>query len=136
MDSNSFGALKDDEIDRLVACGQTVHYAQGRTIFQKGEPGDELMIVIAGQIKFSTVSADGKEAILSVIEPCQSFGEIALFGGKPRSVDAIAVAPTGLAVLQRGEVMALVRGTPRSRFGSWACCVPSCGGRPNCSRIN
>lgn len=112
MDSDIFGALEDDEIDRLVTYGQTVHYAPGRTIFQKGESGDSLMIVVDGRVKISSVSADGKEAILNFIEPCQSFGEIALLDGKPRSADAMTLEPTELFVLRRGEVMAFIERHP------------------------
>lgn len=112
MDSDIFGALEDDEIDRLVAYGQTVHYPAGKTIFQKGDPGDSLMIVVEGRVKISTVSAEGKEAVLNFVEPCQSFGEIAILDGKPRSADATTVAPTELFVLRRGEVMAFIEKHP------------------------
>lgn len=112
MDSDVFGALEDDEIDRLVAYGQTVHYPAGKTIFQKGDPGDSLMIVVDGRVKISTMSAEGKEAVLNFIGPCQSFGEIAILDGKPRSADATTVAPTELFMLRRGEVMAFIEKHP------------------------
>lgn len=112
MDSDVFGALEEDEIEKLVAYGRTVHYSAGRTIFQKGDPGDSLMIVVDGRVKISTVSAEGKEAVLNFIEPCQCFGEIAILDGKPRSADATTVMPTELFVLRRGEVMAFIERHP------------------------
>lgn len=112
MDSDVFGALEEEEIDKLALCGQTLHYEAGRTIFQKGDPGDSLMVVVSGRVKIGTLSTDGREAVLNYVGPCQSFGEIALLDGKPRSADATAVEATELFVLRRRDVLSFVERHP------------------------
>ncbi len=111
-DSDVFGALEDDELDRLVAFGRRARYPAGRIIFQKGDPGESLMVVLEGRVKISSISAEGREAVLNFIEPCQSFGEIALLDGKPRSADATAVGACELFVLRRDDVMAFIERHP------------------------
>ena len=111
-DSDLFGALAEEELDRLLAFGRRVRYPAGKVIFQKGDPGDSLMVVLSGRIKIGTLSAEGREAVLSFIEPCRSFGEVALLDGKPRSADATAVTAVELFVLRRADVMSFIERHP------------------------
>ncbi len=111
-DSDLFGALAEEELDRLLAFGRRVRYPAGKVIFQKGDPGDSLMVVLSGRIKIGTLSAEGREAVLSFIEPCRSFGEVALLDGKPRSADATAVTAVELFVLRRADVMTFIERHP------------------------
>jgi CRP-like cAMP-binding protein len=115
-DSDVFGSLTEEEIDRLIAYGHSVRHAKGKAIFQKGDPGDSLMIVLGGRVKISNVSAEGKEAVLNFIEPGQSFGELALFDGKPRSADATAIEASELFVLRRADVLAFIERHPEVAF--------------------
>lgn len=115
-DSDVFGSLTDEEIDRLIGYGNPIRYPKGRAIFQKGDPGDSLMIVLSGRVKISNISAEGKEAVLNFIEPGQSFGELALFDGKPRSADATAIEPSELFVLRRADVLAFIERHPEVAF--------------------
>ncbi len=111
-DSDVFGALEDNELERLVGYGRRVRHPPGKVIFQKGDPGDSLMVVLEGRIKIGTLSAEGREAVLSFIEPCRSFGEIALLDGKARSADATAVTAVELFVLRRADVMSFIERHP------------------------
>jgi CRP-like cAMP-binding protein len=115
-DSDVFGSLTDDELDRLIAYGNVVRHPKSRSILQKGDAGDSLMVVLSGRVKISNVSTEGKEAVLNLIEPGQSFGELALFDGKPRSADATAIEPTELFVLRRADVLAFIERHPEVAF--------------------
>jgi CRP/FNR family cyclic AMP-dependent transcriptional regulator len=115
-DSDVFGSLTDEEIDRLIAYGNPVRHPKNRSIFQKDDPGDSLMVVLSGRVKISNVSAEGKEAVLNFIEPGRSFGELALFDGKPRSADATAIEPCELFVLRRADVLTFIERHPEVAF--------------------
>jgi CRP-like cAMP-binding protein len=67
--------------------------ARGTTIFAKGDPGSGLMGVLAGTVKVSVASADGKDIVLNLFHEGEVFGEIALLGGRPRTADATATPP-------------------------------------------
>ena len=111
-DSDVFGALTDEELDRLIGYGTISHCPAGRILFQRGDPGEGLFIVLKGRIKISSMSPDGKEAVLNFIEPGQCLGEIGLFDGKARSADATAIEPCELFVLRRAEVVGFIEQHP------------------------
>jgi CRP-like cAMP-binding protein len=111
-DNDVFGALPETDLVRLIAYGSTRRYATGETIFQRGEAGECMMIVLSGRVKIANYSADGKEAVLNFIEPGQVFGEIALLDGRARTADAIAIEPTELFELYRRELLPFLEDHP------------------------
>lgn len=111
-DSDIFGSLTDEEIDRLATYAVTVKVAAGQVIFQKGDAGDSVAVVIAGRVKISTLSPDGREAVFNYIEPGRSFGEVALLDGKARSADATATQATELLVLKRADLLGFLERHP------------------------
>lgn len=115
-DSDVFGALTDEELERLIVFGSTVNRPKGHVIFQKGDPGDSLFVVLSGRIKISSHSQDGREAVLNFIEAGQSFGEIALFDGKPRTADATVLEPCEMFVLRRADVQSFLVSHPEIAF--------------------
>src|SRR5271154_7190888 len=63
-------------------------HALGTRIFQYGDPGDKLFIILEGKVRISReVSGMGEEA-LAVLGPGQVFGEMSLIDEAPRSADA------------------------------------------------
>src|SRR5262249_26345289 len=87
-------------------------FRKGATIFHKGDPGSGLMAVLAGEVKISVPSAEGKEAVLNVIPAGSVFGEIALLDGRPRTADAVATEDCDVLVLDRREFVPLLRANP------------------------
>jgi CRP-like cAMP-binding protein len=104
--------LAPEQLDALINYGTTARYGGGATIFEKGSPGDSMMVVLSGRVRISNVLPQGKEAILNTMEPGDVFGEIALLDGKPRSADAIAVGPCELFVLRRRELAPFLEANP------------------------
>ena len=63
-------------------------HALGTKIFQHGDPGDKLYIILEGKVRISRdVPGMGEEA-LAVLGPGAVFGEMALLDEAPRSADA------------------------------------------------
>ena len=58
---------------------------KGKHLFQEGEPGDRLYIVMRGKIKLTHASGDGRESLLMVLGPGDMFGELSLFDPGPRT---------------------------------------------------
>lgn len=108
-----FGELSKEELEALLAYGATMRFRAGETIFQRGNPGESMMVVLSGRVKISNYSADGKEAVLNFIEPGGVFGEIALLDGKPRTADAAAMAPSELFVLRRRDLLPFLKARPQ-----------------------
>jgi len=82
------------------------------TIFAKGDPGTGLMAVLWGSVKISVPTADGREAVLNIINPGEIFGEMALLDGRSRSADAVAMDDCELMVIDRRDFIPFLREQP------------------------
>ena len=85
---------------------------RGATIFSKGDPGTGLMAVLWGAVKIGVPTADGREAVLNIINPGEIFGEMALLDGRPRSADAVAMEDCELMVIDRRDFIPFLREQP------------------------
>ncbi len=104
-----FEAMKPDELDEILRLSSERRVPRGASLFQKGDPGSSMMAVLAGRVRVSSVSAEGKEITLNVINPGEVVGEIALLDGKPRSADCSAIEETTLLVLERRHFLPFLR---------------------------
>ncbi|WP_437617550.1 cyclic nucleotide-binding domain-containing protein [Sorangium sp. So ce1151] len=74
------------ELISRVASEET--HALGTKIFQHGDPGDKLYILLEGRVRISREIAGMGEEALAVLGPGAVFGEMALLDEAPRSADA------------------------------------------------
>ena len=100
-----FQHMGADELDEIIGFATERRIPKGAVIFTKGDPGTSMMAVLAGRVRVSSISADGKEVTLNVIGPGEIFGEIALLDGKPRSADATTLDDTMLMVVERKQFL-------------------------------
>jgi CRP/FNR family cyclic AMP-dependent transcriptional regulator len=106
------GQLASGDLDKLVSYARVVRYRADDNIFLKGSPGTGMMAVIAGRVKITAPSPDGKEVILNLINPGEIFGEIALLDGKERTADAVALTDCELLVLERRDFLPFLNARP------------------------
>ena len=109
LSSPLFEAMKPDELDEVLKLSSERRVPRGASLFQKGDAGSSMMAVLTGRVRVSSVSAEGKEITLNVINPGEVFGEIALLDGKPRSADCSAIEETTLLVLERRHFLPFLR---------------------------
>jgi len=100
--------------DLELLAGRTVErrYHRDESIFAQGDRGDGLYIVKEGRVAISRLSRDGNELVLTVCESGDSFGELSLFDGEPRSAGAQAVDASLLLYLSRTDFETFVREHP------------------------
>lgn len=104
-ESDVFGALAEDDLDRLIVRGGTAMYATGAIVFRKGDPADHLIVVLHGRIRISSAASNGKEVLFDFIGPGRCFGEVALLDGTTRKLDATAVKASAVFTLGRRDVL-------------------------------
>jgi CRP-like cAMP-binding protein len=107
--SDVFRSLDEAELVRLAsACGQRT-YGRGELVFLRGDPGDCMYVVAAGAVAVSLSSVGGRDVLLAVLGPNQSFGELALVDDGPRVATVTARTRSVLVVVPRraaADVMA------------------------------
>src|SRR4249919_903176 len=111
-----FGLLPPAAIEHLGSYVKRRTLPRGSTIFAKGDPGTGLMGVLAGSVKISVPSADGRDIVLNIIHEDEIFGEIALLDGHPRTADATAMTDCELMVIERRDFVAFLRQQPEFAF--------------------
>jgi CRP/FNR family transcriptional regulator, cyclic AMP receptor protein len=99
------GRLSPNEIDALVTYSRVERYPAGCEIYGKGSPGQSMIAVLRGTAKMSSVSPEGKEIVLNIINAGEIFGEIAVLDGGERSADATAMTDCELLVIRRRDLI-------------------------------
>ena len=94
-----FSGVDDDAAAALGASMASSRLKRGRVLFNEGDTGDQLYVVIEGKIKLGRTSPDGRENLLAILGPGQMFGELSLFDPGPRSATATAVTDVELKAL-------------------------------------
>ncbi len=112
-----FGRFGAEDIDAVIAHVRTVDFGAGELIFARGDEGRGLLAVVSGTVKISVVSPEGREIVLSLMQPGDIFGEMALLDGLPRSADATAVTSLKMLSLDRREFLPLLRAKPDLALG-------------------
>ena len=94
-----FEALDEDGARELRQTMSQLKLHRGERLFDEGDGGDSLYVVLDGKMKLTRAAGDGRENLLSVIGPGEMFGELSLFDPRPRTSSASAVTDVTLAVL-------------------------------------
>jgi CRP/FNR family cyclic AMP-dependent transcriptional regulator len=108
-----FRGLPQATLARIAALGSRRVYEKDAIVFLRGDPGDSLCGVVSGRVRISASLPTGKEVFLNIMEPGDSFGEIALLDGQPRTATATAMARTELIIFKREQFLALLSTEPQ-----------------------
>ena len=107
-----FNGLDGAALDVLLALSRQTNVKARDVICRKGEPGDALFIVISGKLKVTNQSADGRELILAILEDGETFSEMSLLDGLPRSASVTAVQDSQLLVIKRQDFLSYLEQHP------------------------
>ena len=107
-----FEELNRREQQEVNAVLQHKDYKKGELVFQQGNPGTGLFVVMMGSVD---VQQDDDGTILHLVsaKPGEFIGELALLDDFPRTASAIAVDETSVVALYRTDLLALSEGHPR-----------------------
>ena len=107
-----FSELADQELNLLAASGSRKNFPGKNVIFQEGDSGDVLFIILSGKVKVLLTGKNGQEYILSHLGPGNFFGEMAILESAPRSASVITVEPSEFFLLGRKALTELLKHHP------------------------
>lgn len=99
-----FRPLSERELLRIQEVTDVVSYAPGDKIIKEGDRGEELFIVLNGQVK---VLAGGTQ--LATFRQGEHFGEMALIRAQPRSATVISDGQSELMMIRRADFFDILR---------------------------
>lgn len=99
--------LSSREMRRVLEIGYLRSCKIGDVVMTEGEQGDELFVVLSGQLR-----VQGGEAPLSVMGPGDHVGEMAMIRNAPRSATVVCDSACELMILKRDDFFELLRKEP------------------------
>ena len=105
-------SLSRQELSDFISFAVVKRLTRNETLIKAGDPGNSMMIVLSGTLKFCISSSSGREVVLDYLGPGGIIGEIAVFDGKPRTASVIAIEDAELIVLQRRFVLPFLEKNP------------------------
>ncbi len=94
-----FSQVHGAGFQRLVTIGRLVRFEKGRVIFREGQECPGVYVVGSGKVRIFKVGPAGKEHVLHIVGPGETFAEVAAVGGFSCPANAEAIAPTVCAML-------------------------------------
>jgi CRP-like cAMP-binding protein len=86
-----FKAFTDHEMTRLIGRNKIFKDCRhGEYIFQEGDQGSSLFVILLGQVNLIKKGEGGKESIIAALKNGTLFGEVAMLTGNKRNLDARA----------------------------------------------
>lgn len=108
-----FSSLGEDALASVASAAVSRAYAPDEIIFLEGEPCAGLFVVHVGHVKIYKASPEGREQILHVARPSESFNDVAVFDGGPNPASAQAMDAVELCVIGRAAMLDLVGRYPQ-----------------------
>lgn len=108
-----FAGVSDIELDsiRKLIVEKTVD--RGEMLILEGEKANALHFVVSGVLKAFKTSAEGKEQILSIIRPGESFNDVPVFDNDSSPVSIQALGPVVLCEIRKNDLEAILRKYPQ-----------------------
>src|SRR5690349_18181121 len=97
---------------QLTAGRSLVSYPRGAFVYTPQQPARDLLLLASGQIGLHLISDEGRALTLSVVEPGQLLGQIALASAGNYDAFAETLTPVTLYRIPRDEALALIEREP------------------------
>lgn len=98
-----------DLAGRAVLCA----FEAGQTISLEGEPSSGLWLIAEGRVKVYKLSPDGREHILHLLGPDDSFNDIAALDGGPNPASAASLSRSVVINLSAQALQTALRDSPQ-----------------------
>ena len=100
----------EDFIEVLQTAGDGSHlpgnrrrYPRGTTLMNEGDRSERMVVIVAGLVKVSYYTDDGREVVLAIRGPGDLLGELAALDGEPFSATVTALDDVEALVMTVGD---------------------------------
>ncbi|MDE3067752.1 MAG: Crp/Fnr family transcriptional regulator [Verrucomicrobiota bacterium] len=107
-----FTGLPAADLEKVAAVTVPKTLEKGQYLFHEGDPSPGFYVVQSGAVNVHRVNAAGKEQVIHVFRAGDSFAEATLASPKGCHVDARAVEPTQVLLVQKNGILDLLKRQP------------------------
>ena len=108
-----FSGLSPTELDSIKQLVFEKTADRGEIILLEGERAEALFFVASGAMKVFKTSAEGKEQILNIVRPGESFNDVPVFDDGLNPASAQAMGPVVLYGLRKSELQVILQNSPQ-----------------------
>jgi CRP-like cAMP-binding protein len=108
-----FSGLEDKDLESLARLAISRNFPRDTPIFWEGKEALGFYILLGGQVKLVKSSLDGKEYILRLVVPKETFGEAAVLAEAAYPVSAIALEDSQTLFFPKKDFLNLLTDSPR-----------------------
>ncbi len=112
-----FRHLGRDDLMKVAKIARRRPVTPHTVVFFEGNRADAFFIVLSGSLKVFQTARDGRIKILGTLGPGETFGELAMLEGQPRSASVEAITCVELLVIRRNDCRKLAAETPGILWG-------------------
>ena len=107
-----FAGLDAPSLDRIAAEAVEQSFGRGQVIFLENDACRGLSIVREGLVRVFKTSPEGREQVMSIARPGESFNIVPVFDGGPNPATATALEKTEVLLIPTETFRVLVRDCP------------------------
>lgn len=107
-----FARLDGEQRGALGELGVRRSFPRETILMFEGEPEERLILLLAGRVKVTHASSDGREILLSIRDPGDLLGELAFIDSRPRIATVAAVEGVDSLVMAAGTFRSYLETTP------------------------
>ena len=112
-----FSAVDTGDLRYVADALVETEYFAGERVFDIGEQGDQLFIIVDGRIGISVSENVEAQDFIRTLGPGQHFGEMNLIDDLPRSATAHVIEQTRLLSLEKGRLRGFILSYPEISLG-------------------
>ena len=110
--SRLFRGVSDEARKLILTSALPLTLKKGQRLFERGDPGGTMYVVMEGRIEISIVSTNGRKISLNLINAGNCFGEVNMIDNRNRTASAVALEPACLQPIGRNTFFAAARLSP------------------------
>ncbi len=107
-----FAGLPEAELRDIQKLVDERAFERGEMVLLEGEPSEAIYFVKSGRVKVFKTSPEGKEQVLRIMKPGESFNEVPVFDGGPNPASAETLDPSVLFLLYADDMQRLIVNNP------------------------
>lgn len=117
LDKTNWGNDLDwDELVLMAKYIQAYQVKPNTVLFSEGERNQTLAILVSGQVEIYKAGLDNIRKAIAKVNSPQTFGEMSLIDGQPRSAEVVAVIPSICLLLTRDKFTEMAERQPKVAF--------------------
>lgn len=102
----------DAFLSKLGPGRSTVEYRKNQAVFTQGDEADAIFFLRKGKVKLTVLSAQGKEAVLAILDDGAFFGEGCLIGRPLWMATATTLTPCTIVRLEKVAMLSVLHDEP------------------------